>query len=364
MEKTENKSELEFTPVSIDSFFDKPEIQSTAIFTGITVFTTQQEILVNQLLGSLQQESPDRVPILEARLLDLEKLATDIAAFPSLLGKSNTTTDVRTSEALIDSLLSYQEDGDTTLHLPSKATLGKSFLITKIHIFKSMHKLARDFTSMEEKEVKKYLDETVSMMFTLMAEDVYMNLIKDKSLSLSLRRDLALSLIILWEHRADQNIEDIAPVLQAVWRARRQIAPIFGTMMGTSELIQVSMQMDEQWTKFIRHRMDDPDVAQAMEEFLFGVSYEQVQRLKTILKEQGVKNIGRDEVSLYLNERVKTDISLDYRDFYLLYTVRRDNARARARMHIDGPKHTLEDHFIRFTMEQNAIIQENDITGL
>ena len=51
----------------------------------------------------------------------------------------------------------------------------------------------------------------------------------------------------------------------------------------------------------------------------------------------------------------------DYlRDFYLLYTVRRDNARARQRLHIEGPKNTLEDHFIRFIMEKNQEKQKND----
>ena len=83
-------------------------------------------------------------------------------------------------------------------------------------------------------------------------------------------------------------------------------------------------------------------------------------RLKGILRDQGVKSIGRDEVSSYLGERVKTDINLDYRDFYLLYTVRRDNARARQRLHIEGPKNTLEDHFIRFIMEKNQEKQKND----
>jgi hypothetical protein len=213
---------------------------------------------------------------------------------------------------------------------------------------------------MDEKTVKKYSDETVSMMFTLMAEDVYLNLIKDSSLSMDLRRELANSLIILWEHRSDQNISDIAPVLQSVWSARRKIAPAFGTMMGTSELLLVSIQMDEQWTSFIKERLGDNEVSQAMEEFLFGISYEQIIRLREILREQGIKAIGRDEVSAQLGERVKTDISLDYRDFYLLYTVRRDNARARSRLHLPGPTKTLEDFFIRFIMEKNSEKQKND----
>ena len=131
-------------------------------------------------------------------------------------------------------------------------------------------------------------------------------------------------------------------------------------MMGTSELMMVTFQMDDQWGAFIKEKLSEPDVAQAMEEFLFGVSYEQILRLKGILRDQGVKSIGRDEVSSYLGERVKTDINLDYRDFYLLYTVRRDNARARQRLHIEGPKNTLEDHFIRFIMEKNQEKQKND----
>jgi len=118
--------------------------------------------------------------------------------------------------------------------------------------------------------------------------------------------------------------------------------------------------MDEQWTSFIKERLGDNEVSQAMEEFLFGISYEQIIRLREILREQGIKAIGRDEVSAQLGERVKTDISLDYRDFYLLYTVRRDNARARSRLHLPGPTKTLEDFFIRFIMEKNSEKQKND----
>lgn len=349
----------EFVPVNIESFFEKEELEKNEVNTGIIVLTPHQQNLVHKLVEALYVTASDRIERLEKRLHDLEQLAASIATFPSLLERTNTTASVRTPEALVESIISYQEDGDTTLHMPSKAILGKGFLVAKIHTFHSMSKLART-ANMSDKEVKEYSDETVSMMFTLMAEDVYLNLIKDKTLSMDLRRQLANSLIILWEHRSDQNITDIAPVLQSVWSARRTLAPAFGTMMGTSELLLVSIQMDDQWAAFIKARLGDTEVSQAMEEFLFGISYEQIFRLRTILKEQGIKAIGRDEVSAYLGERVKTDVSLDYRDFYLLYTVRRDNARARQRLHLEGPKKTIEDHFIRFVLEQNQEKQNKD----
>jgi hypothetical protein len=164
----------------------------------------------------------------------------------------------------------------------------------------------------------------------------------------------------LWEHWSDQNIEDVAPVLQAVWTARRRLAPAFGTMMGTSELMMISMQMDEQWIQFIKEKMGEPGVTQAMEEFLFGISYEQIQTLKNTLRTKGISAIGRDEVSKFLGEHVKADAGLDYRDFYSLYTVRRDNARSRGRFKAEGPYKTLEDYFIQFVTEKNKEKQKND----
>jgi hypothetical protein len=166
--------------------------------------------------------------------------------------------------------------------------------------------------------------------------------------------------LLLWEHWNDQTIENVAPVLQSVWTARRKLAPAFGTMMGTSELLLISMQMDDQWISFIKQKMGEPGVSQAMEEFLFGISYEQILSLRTTLKTKGIPAIGRDEVSKFLGEHVKADAGLDYRDFYSMYTVRRDNARSRARLKLPGPHKTLEDYFFQFVTEQNKEKQNND----
>ena len=98
-----------------------------------------------------------------------------------------------------------------------------------------------------------------------------------------------------------------------------------------------------------------------MEEFLFGISFEQINKLKSILREKGIPAIGRDEVSQFLGEHVKTDVNLDYRDFFTQYSIRRDNARTRRRMGLPGPHRTLEDVFIRFVMELNREKQNNDV---
>ncbi len=350
----------DFVSVDIEQFFDKDD-SLQKIETGIVVLTQHQQELVNRLMLALEEHAPERIERLKERLNNIEALAKAIAMFPSLLERTRMTSSVRTPDGLVETLISYHEDGDMMLHLPSKATLGKGFLVAKIHTFFSMSKLARNYAKMDEKSVKEYSDETNSMLFTLMAEDVYLNLIKSKEVSMDLRRSIANSLIILWEHRSDQTMDDIAPVLQTVWNARRKLAPAFGTMMGSSELIMINMEMDEQWLRFTRDNLGNPEINQAMEEFLFGISYEQILRLKSVIRTKHVKSIGRDEVSTYLGEHVKTDITMDYRDFYLLYTIRRDNARARQRMHLPGPKHTLEDYFFLYTLEKNLDKQRKDM---
>lgn len=340
-------------------FFDTTKAALSAPQNSIVVFTEKQRSMIETILGILSKFDTERCDRIQERIRDLEGLVESIANFPSLLEKHELTADMRTPQTLIDSLITNQNEGDATLQLPSKATLGKGFLVAKIHTFSSLTKLCKRTPELTE-YTQDFNTETISMMFTLLAEDVYLNLIHDITIPEEFRWHLAMSLLLLWEHRNDQTISDIAPVLQSVWNARRKLAPAFGTMMGTSELLLISIQMDGQWIKFIKQKLGEPEVSQAMEEFLFGLSYEQIHKLRTILKEKGISAIGRDEVAGYLGQHVKIDAGLDYRDFYTLYTVRRDNARARRRMELPGPHKTLEDYFILFVMQLN---KEKQING-
>lgn len=351
----EDKETQNFEKVDINTFFNAQEDSEAS---KVVIFTTKQQALVNEIMPIIQKNDSDTGENFRNRISDLEALASAINRFPSLLERHSIIGDIRTPTSLIDSLIEHLDSGDSTLQLPSKANLGKGLLIAKIHTLSSLTRQANHLG--EEKLYKDLETETISSMFSLLVEDVYLNLIRDASQPLEFRREWAMSLLLLWEHWSDQNIEDVAPVLQSVWTARRKLAPAFGTMMGTSELMMISMQMDEQWIQFIKEKMGEPGVTQAMEEFLFGISYEQIKTLKNTLRTKGISAIGRDEVSKFLGEHVKADAGLDYRDFYSLYTVRRDNARSRRRFKAEGPYKTLEDYYIQFVTEQNKEKQKND----
>lgn len=352
------QNDLEFEQIDVNSFFDLDQKNEPPKKT-VGMLTEKQKSLIEEAMPIIQAVNPDKAENFRSRLNDMEALAAAIARFPSLLEKHELVGGTRTPDSLIDSLIVHQDSGDSTLQLPSKASLGKGFLVAKMHTLSSMSKFLYRLEE-HQKLAKALANETVYSMFSLLVEDVYLNLIRDTEQPLEFRRQWALSLLLLWEHWADQTIEDVAPVLQTVWKARRKLAPAFGTMMGTSELLLISMQMDDQWIQFIKQKMGDSGVTQAMEEFLFGISYEQIALLRSTLREKGIAAIGRDEVSKFLGEHVKADAGLDYRDFYSLYTIRRDNARARTKFHLDGPHKTLEDYFIQFVTEQNKEKQNND----
>lgn len=351
-------SDIEFVPVDLSEFMGK-ENASETVTNGIAVLTPTEEALYSSLKNLLSHTSPEKKELIERRIQSLERLAKSIGDFPSLLERTNSMGGLRTPQTLINSLVKHQNTGDNTLNLPSKAVLGKGYIVAKLHTFSSMHKLAISFGA-DEALIISLFNEIMSMMFTIMAEDVYINLISDASYDLEYRRQWALSLLLLWEHRNDQTIESVAPVLSSVWAARSTLAPTFGTMMGTSELMNISMNLGEEWIEFIRANMMHEEVRQAMEEFLFGISYEQITKLKEILKTRGIKAIDRDEVSSFLGEHVKAAVGTDYRDFYAMYAIRRDNARARLRIGVTGPHKTLEDYFISFITEQNIQKQNRD----
>lgn len=348
----------EFEAVDLNAFLGEDNYSDEAE-NKVYFLTPKERSLIDELFSKIKDSDSGKYQIFSDRLKDLEVLAKAVGRFPSLLEKHELAGGLRTPKLLIDSLIKHTNGTGSSLRLPSKAVLGRGFLVAKMHTTASIAHYAKN-TEGCEKIAKGLEDETTSSMFSLLAEDVYLNLIQDETQPMEFRREWCLSLLLLWEHWTDSTIENIAPVLQSVWTARRRLAPAFGTMMGTSELLLISMQMDEQWIQFIKQKMGEPGVTQAMEEFLFGISYEQILTLRQMLRTKGIAAIGRDEVTDFLGEHVKADALMDYRDFYSLYKIRRENARSRRRLRLEGPQKTLEDYFVQFVTEMNKEKQKND----
>lgn len=338
------------------STLDQIRQPTNEISTDIIVLNPDERSLVNRVFENLRVYSPETMVGIATRIMDLERLSVSISRYPSMHERGFLAGQTRSSETLIDTLCTIG-DGERLLTLPTKAILGQGFLVAKFHAFSALAMVAVN-SGFADVDIQELRQSTLNIMFTLMAEDVYLSILDDPNLAPTVRRDVAEALAELWEHRLDQNVIRVAPVLDAVWTVRDQIAPNFGTMIGTSELLLLSIALDENWQRFISNRLGDSDVASAMEEFLFGLSFEDISLIRKELRTRGLNAIGRDEVPQIVGHKA-TLSNEDPRIFYRAYTQRRLNANARKRLSAAGPKKTLEDHYMQFLFEKKREQQKN-----
>ncbi|HZK19158.1 MAG TPA: hypothetical protein VFC68_00380 [Treponemataceae bacterium] len=361
-----SKKNKKFIPVGLEEFYTPTELARMlrGSTTSLVVLSVREQKIVNFMFDRLKTVAPDVLVVLADKIADLERLTANIAHFPSLLQTQVIDKEVRTHKSLVESLLTHRA-GDAMLRLPSKAILGKGFLVAKFHAFATMATIAADW-SFSEDFVAEVRSASIGILFSIMVEDVYLSLIENTNIPVVIRQKIAGELILLWEHRSDTNAIEMAPVLENIWHARRKLAPAFGTMVGTSELLLLSVEMDENWYQFIISELDKSDVTQSMEELLFGSSYEEIKFLKNIIKEQKGKAIGRKEAAKILckssNDFIfadEEDGRFDPRDLYANYSIRRDNARARRRLILEGPHYTIEDHYMQFVLQKKLEEQNN-----
>ena len=315
----------------------------------IVVFDRDEHAVIGKILQSLQAYAPGVLGNIADCITTLEQLAMSVSRYPSIRRSTVLAGELRSAETLIDTLCSSAPDS-RLLTLPTKVVLGKSFLIAKFQTFSALTKIALN-AFFEESDIQALRRITLRAMFALMVEDVYTTLLDNGELKLEIRKNIAELLTELWEHRLDEHSSAFAPVLHKVWTARNKLAPNFGTMLGVSELFLLSMELDESWERFMIAKLADPEIGQALEEFLFGISYEKINFIRTILQERKLSALSRDDAYTLLN--LKTDLQVDDpRIFYASFIERKNSAEARRRLQVAGPKRTLEDLYIQFIFEE------------
>lgn len=324
--------------------------------TDIVVFDKDEYAVIEQVLKNLNAYAPGVLGNIANCISTLEQVAVAVSRYPSIRESTVLAGERRTAETLIDTLCSSAPDS-RLLTLPTKVVLGKSFLIAKFQAFSALTKIALN-AFFEESDIQSLRRITLRAMFALMAEDVYTTLLDNVELAHEIRKEIAELLTELWEFRLDERSARFAPVLHKVWTARNKLAPNFGTMLGVSELFLLSMELDESWERFMIAKMSDPEIGQALEEFLFGISYEKITFIRHLLQERKLPALSRDEAYELLGLKIDFPAD-DPRVFYTSFIERKNNAEARRRLHVTGPKRTLEDLYIQFIFEQSDSVGDN-----
>jgi hypothetical protein len=252
---------------------------------------------------------------------------------------------------LVESLMDFSPSS-RLLHIPTRIVAARSFLVAKCHAFTMLALVVRD-TEVFFAPVRRVI---LSIIYTLVAEEVYFACLEDAAFPARVKRQLANDLIALWDSGTDPRSVHHFPALEALWAARDAAPPSFGTMDGSSELMRVSFDLGKDWDEFLIEQAADNETRWALEEFLFGLSHEEIREVRTRLKRFGILAVGHDEVRSFLGSRPTYTIfkSSEPRAIYDFYIDRRDAAEFRKRTGASGPGKTLEEMYLKFRIAQEG----------
>ena len=278
----------------------------------------------------------------------IENLAKAISFYPTITGKTKLGTSVRDIDSLVTELCKKDEN-DFKFNIPTKAILGKSYLIAKFNFFFSFKRLMIDIPKLKEKEAK--IDKiTFDIIFTIMIEEVFISIIMDSNCETKSKETISHFLVDLWEYRLDHGMDLIDEILFKLWEARDTLIPVFGTLRGTTEMFQLFMKIDPKIADYIKTEEE----SNALKEFIFGLSFEEIEKINKHMEFSGQTVMSELDILNFLN---KDEINLSSKnhgpkEFYSFFLQRKNNARHRKYSNLNGPKRTLEEIIIKKLIEE------------
>ena len=313
----------------------------------------EEQSLVKEALEWLESEHPEDAELASRRFMDLALLGKAISRFPSVVESQILRGVERNGKTLVASLTQFSR-ASRILHTPSRVVASRSFLVAKSHAF-SLLCILLDHSHPLQSGIKTVI---FKISCALMAEDVYLACLDNPLFPMEKKIKLASDLVHLWEHGIDPRSVEHVYSLQALWSARDVSPPTFGTLDGSSELVRLSMELDDDWQEFMLYNIHNEETKAALEEFLFGLSYEEIQQLRGRLATYGICAIDYADVRFYLGSEPAYGDYAGYihngdpRAIYDFYAERRDAAQYRQRSKAPGPHKTLEELYLIYRMSQ------------
>ena len=319
-------------------------------------FDSYEAVHVDEALALVGEGSADEEALLRGALGRLERTASLVRDTPSMAASWRVRGGKNFSGESLVELLCRVPDYDLDLHIPTKAVLGQSYLITKINFLKSLRyaldslDAPRDLTT----ALDSHLGKTI---YSKLAEELILSIVTDSEAAADVKVGAARFLAHIWDDRLVVAVDDFAPLLESVWKARSKLLPVLGTMWGTSEVFQLFREACD--LRFLDYFGGDEvghEQLVAFEEFLFGLSHEEISRLRQHMHSEGQTLMTLDAARELLG-RTKLSwmpITEGAQALYTSYKKRRVKAHYRALTGAEGPKRTAEEYVMMALLHQGA----------
>ncbi|MEZ4309123.1 MAG: hypothetical protein R3F14_13895 [Polyangiaceae bacterium] len=307
-------------------------------------FDERERTLVAEVLAFVGQRAPDEALFLDATLERLGRAASLVRDCPTIATSWHSRPVLHLSgEPLID-LLCRVPDWDLELHIPTKAVLGQAYLVAKINFFKALG-YALDTSGGPVELRDRVHRELGQSIYSKLAEELFVSIVTDPTGRKDVKTSAAHLLFQIWEDRLAAEVDDFAPLLEAVWEARNRVRPVLGTMRGTHELFRLMAEVrDDRFLDYFETNTMPDEEVQAFEEFLFDISHEEITRLRAYLTERGASMLSPDEARSVLGRGRESWMPVGGpQALYTSYKKRRIKAHYRALTGAPGPRKTAEE---------------------
>jgi len=319
---------------------------------GSLVLSENEELLVEKIECWLKDNNScklglDDYSLAHERFGRLRNLGKVVFSYPSIKDTQFVKDILVDENRLTESLLAFST-ASHLLRTPTKVIALRSFLVAKFHAFSLLAQLTEGFDEMH-KPVKQI---AYSVVFTLMSENVYFTCLEDPGFSDTTKSKLADDLIALWDSGTDPRSIRHLMALSSLWKARDSSPPSFGTMDGNTELLRISLDMgtETEWEDFLKEESTNNETRWALEEFLFGLTYEEIMQVRNRLRRYGVTSLSHSEVRTYLDTKPAYSPvnNQDPCAIYDFFVERRESCALRKRVNAPGPLHTLEEIYLKY----------------
>lgn len=316
-----------------------------------------ERALVEEGLDAVRATSPKQHDVLEGMLARLRRLADLLRDSPSLAASWEGANAGRTftADTLIDQLCRVP-DYDLDLHIPTKAVLGQAYLIAKINFLKALgYNLSA--ASAPDALGARVQREVAQSIYSKLAEELFVSVVTDVDAPPQVKTGAARFLYRIWEDRLLIEVDDFAPVLESAWEARSKLLPVLGTLLGTHEVFRLFQEArDKRFLDYFGGDDVEEEQLLAFEEFLFGLSYEEITRLRKHMTDEGRSTITLDAARALLGHEKPAWMPQNAAQaLYTSYKARRVNAAHRALTGAAGPKKTAEEYVMIAFLASNAL---------
>jgi hypothetical protein len=322
----------------------------------LRLFDAQESSLVIDALAALREVAPADERVLRGALSRLRELTYMIGATPSLYTESAFAGTTRSYDTLVEHLCT--SDGLAgELTLPLKATLSRTFLVAKIQFLRGIVRAAQvradDDPHMHKTELA-LRDELAQSIYTQLAEELLLALLRKPDVHGSTKRRAAGQLIAIWEN-AELEIDDFCPLLESAWHARNRVNADLGSLLGTSEYFRlVCEECSPTFLDFFNRDEVSLQQKQAFEEFLFDMTFEEVRTLRNAMRDRKIDTISQEDAAELLGRSIEREANkrrIDPLALYRSYFRRQLAADFRIVAGRPGPRRTAEAYMMIYLLE-------------